>query len=27
VYREETVGFRSHDHCACLAEPAYQEVA
>lgn len=21
IYREETVGFQSHDHCACTAEP------
>jgi hypothetical protein len=24
VYREETVGFRAHDHCSCAAEPAYE---
>lgn len=23
VYREDTAGFRSHDHCACIAEPIY----
>lgn len=24
VYRSETVDFRSHDHCACTAEPVYR---
>lgn len=23
VYKEETVGFRSHDHCRCHAEPIF----
>jgi hypothetical protein len=24
VYREETVGFQAHDHCACVPEPVYE---
>lgn len=25
VYKEDTVGFRSHGHCVCTAEPQYGE--
>lgn len=25
VYRAETVSFRSHDHCHCMAEPSFEE--
>lgn len=27
VYGESTVGFRSHDHCSCSAEPVYRRDA
>lgn len=27
VYKESTVGFEAHDHCACSAEPVYKRDA
>lgn len=24
VYKQQTVGFRAHDHCACTSEPLYR---